>query len=71
MIIGDSLGYTALFNVINGARIKNLPKHAAEVISILHAPNITAFLTAAMDNKIHMTLDNEFGESELLKKFTI
>jgi hypothetical protein len=71
MIIGDSLGNTALFNVINGARIKNLPKHSAEVISILHAPNITAFLTAAMYNKIHMTLDNEFGESELLKKFTI
>lgn len=71
MIIGDSNGITALFNVINGAKIKNLPKHQAEIVSIVHAPEITAFLTAAMDNKVHMTLDNEFGESELLRKFEI
>jgi WD40 repeat protein len=30
-----------------------------------------AFFTAAMDNRIHMTLDNEFGESELLRNFTV
>jgi WD40 repeat protein len=71
MIIGDSNGQTALFNVINGAKIKALPKHTAEVTSIVHAPDITAFFTAAMDNRIQMTLDNEFGESELLRKFHI
>lgn len=71
MIIGDSNGQTALFNVINGAKIKNLPKHSAEVISIVHAPDITAFFTASMDNRVQMTLDNEFGESELLRKFKI
>ena len=27
MIIGDSNGIIALYNVINGAKIKNLPKH--------------------------------------------
>ena len=52
MIIGDSNGQTALFNVINGAKIKNLPKHSAEVISIVHAPDITAFFTASMDNRV-------------------
>jgi hypothetical protein len=38
---------------------------------MIHAHTITAFITAAMDNKIHMILDNEFGESELLRKFVI
>jgi WD40 repeat protein len=71
MIIGDSNGQTALFNVINGAKIKTLPKHTAEVTSICHAPDITAFFTGAMDNRVHMTLDNEFGESELLRRFIL
>jgi hypothetical protein len=37
MIIGDSLGNTALFNIANGAKIKNLPRHSAEVTHIVHA----------------------------------
>lgn len=53
MIIGDSAGICALFNVINGAKIKNLPKHTAEVTCILHSPEVTSFFTAAMDNKVH------------------
>ena len=71
MIIGDSNGLSALYNVINGAKIKALPKHSAEVTAIIHAPCITAFFTASTDTKIHMTLDNEFGESELLRKFHV
>lgn len=71
MLIGDSNGISALYNVINGAKIKNLPKHTAEIVCIMHAPEVTAFFTAAMDNKVHMVLDNEFGESELLRKFEI
>lgn len=84
MIIGDSLGVVAIYNVVNGAKIKTLPKHAAEVTNIVYAiinaskiggmnkgSNIQdlepaetrIFITAAMDNKIHMTKDNDFGEN--------
>ena len=27
MMIGDSLGYPGLYNVVNGAKIKSLPRH--------------------------------------------
>ncbi|CAD8135461.1 unnamed protein product [Paramecium pentaurelia] len=70
-IIGDSSGTVALFNVINGAKIKNLPKHSGEVVAIVHASDIGAFFTGSMDNNVFMTLDNEFGESELLRTFII
>ncbi|CAD8044697.1 unnamed protein product [Paramecium primaurelia] len=70
-IIGDSSGTVALFNVINGAKIKNLPKHSGEVVAIVHASDIGSFFTGSMDNNVFMTLDNEFGESELLRTFII
>ena len=70
-LIGDSVGQVALFNVINGAKIKTLPKHNGEVVAILHAADIGAFFTGAMDNNVFMTLDNEFGESELLRTFVV
>ncbi|CAD8133059.1 unnamed protein product [Paramecium octaurelia] len=70
-IIGDSSGTVALFNVINGAKIKNLPKHSGEVVAIVHASDIGAFFTGSMDNNVFMSLDNEFGESELLRTFII
>lgn len=40
MIIGDSLGHIALFNVVNGAKIKALPKHQAEITHIVHAYSV-------------------------------
>ena len=70
-IIGDSSGTVALFNVINGAKIKNLPKHNGEVVAIVHASDIQAFFTGSMDNNVFMTLDNDFKESELLRTFII
>jgi len=36
MLIGDSKGITGIFNVFNGAKIKNLPKHQGEVSHIVH-----------------------------------
>lgn len=36
MIIGDSQGYVKLFNVVNGAKIKALPKHNGAVMHALH-----------------------------------
>ena len=67
MIIGDSSGETAVFNVINGARIKNLPKHAAEVLRIIHVHEHEMFVTASMDNTIKISDDKKLNESELIR----
>lgn len=48
-----------------------MPKHNGEVVSIVHASDIGAFFTGAMDNNVFMSLDNEFGESELLRTFVV
>ena len=71
ILLGDSAGMIVLLNIINGAKIKVLPKHHAEVTSLMHVPDLTCFLSGAMDGKVNMTLDNEFGESELLRVFEI
>ena len=71
VILGDSGGVIVLLNIINGARIKVLPKHNAEVTCLMHVPDLTCFLSGAMDGRVNMTLDNEFGESELLRVFEI
>ncbi|KAL4503262.1 hypothetical protein ABPG72_000868 [Tetrahymena utriculariae] len=67
MLIGDSMGQIGIYNTYNGAMIKALPKHSAEIVQIIHADAITMFISAAMDNKINMTLDNDFGENELIR----
>ena len=50
MLIGDALGSISLFNAENGAKIKSLPKHGAEVVHILECPEAKIFVTAALDN---------------------
>lgn len=42
-------------------------RHSAEVTHMVHASSISMFITAALDNKINMTLDNDFGENELIR----
>lgn len=42
-------------------------RHSAEITHIAHADTIAMFISAAMDNKINMTLDNDFGENELIR----
>ncbi|EGR33574.1 hypothetical protein IMG5_048910 [Ichthyophthirius multifiliis] len=71
MLIGDSLGQIGIYNTYNGAMIKSLPKHTAEVTHIVHASSIKTFISAAMDNKINMTVDNDFGENELIRTFEL
>lgn len=51
-----------------------MPKHNGAVTFALHGMQRKGeeepeefFITAAMDNKIHMTRDNEFGENELIR----
>ena len=67
MIIGDSSGETAVFNVINGAKIKNLPKHGAEVLKIIHVQDHEMFVTASMDNTIKISDDKKLNESEIIR----
>ena len=67
MLIGDKSGHISSFNAENGAKIKNLPSHKAEVLHILECKESKIFVTASVDNIIHLTLDNEFGENELLR----
>lgn len=67
MVIGDSNGETAVFNVINGAKIKNLPKHSAEVLRIIHIQDHEMFVTASMDNTIKISDDTKLNESEIIR----
>lgn len=67
MVIGDSSGETAVFNVINGAKIKNLPKHSAEVLKIIHVQDHEMFVTASMDNTIKISDDKKLNESEIIR----
>ena len=72
MIIGDSNGETAVYNCLNGALIKKLPKHSAEVIRIAHIvsyknPNMSYFVTASMDNTIKISDDSKINESDLIR----
>jgi len=50
MIIGDSSGYVSIFNAENGAKVKSLPRHKADVIHILECKEIKMFVTSSIDN---------------------
>ena len=50
MVIGDSSGYISIFNAENGAKVKSLPRHKAEVTQILECSEIKIFVTASIDN---------------------
>jgi len=67
ILIGDSLGKVTLLNIINAAKLKSLQPHLQEVTHLVHAPEIKAFISAGLDNKIIMTLDNDLGELEILR----
>jgi WD40 repeat protein len=67
MLIGDSAGETAVCNVINGAKIKNLPKHTSEVTKIVHIMSMNLFVTASTDNTIKFSDDKKINESDLVR----
>jgi WD40 repeat protein len=71
MLIGDAKGCISIFNAENGAKIKSLPRHKAEVIHIMECPEAKMFVTASIDSNIHLTLDNDFGENELLRVISV
>lgn len=71
MLIGDTEGYISIFNAENGAKIKNLPHHNCDVVHIIECSEAKLFITACVNNLIHVTLDNDFGENELLRVISI
>jgi WD40 repeat protein len=75
MIVGDSSGETKVFNVLNGAFLKHLPKHQAEITCILcvNIPEAKRFyiVTGGMDNKINVCSDDKLNSSEILKTYQL
>lgn len=54
MVIGDNKGNVALYNTANGAKMKNLSRHSAEIthlIAIQHPESkIDIFVSCGLDN---------------------
>ncbi|KRX04533.1 WD40-repeat-containing domain [Pseudocohnilembus persalinus] len=71
MLIGDYNGYISIFNAENGAKIKNLPKHQKTVFHILENQSAKIIVSASIDDQIYITLDNSFGENELLRVISL
>lgn len=71
-LIGFSNGEAAVYNVINGAKIKNLAKHNGEVGFILEARNLEYIITASsVDNTIKLNTDGDINDSENLRNIII
>lgn len=83
MFLGDKSGHISSLNAENGkklynnkyinigAKIKNLPRHQADVMHIVECKESKMFVSASIDNVIHLVLDNEFGETQLLRQINI
>ena len=57
MIIGDTKGNISLHNTANGAKMKSLSKHAAEVTFLIATQNdngIDLFISCGLDNEIRI-----------------
>lgn len=71
-LIGFSNGEAAVYNIINGAKIKNLAKHTGEVNFILEARNLSYLVTASnADNAIKLNTDSDINDSENLRNIII
>ena len=71
-LIGFSNGEAAVFNIINGAKVKTLPKHQGEVNFIFEAQNLTLLISASsVDSTIRMSTDTEINETEQKRMITI
>ena len=73
--MGDSEGNTFVFNTLNGALLKKLPKHGAEVVRILHImygletdkDKINYIVTASADNVIIISDDEKINEADEIR----
>jgi len=71
-LIGFSDGEAAVFNVLNGAKIKTLTKHNHEINFILEARNLEQIITASNhDGIIMFHVDTDINESEHIRSIVI
>ena len=70
-IMGDMDGNVGVYNATNGALLKTLTKHEAEIISLIHAEpklpgTLDLIISASIDNNIKIHDDKDLGESKWL-----
>ncbi len=71
-IVGFSDGECAVFNVLNGARLKTLSKHTSEVNFVMELHDLLQIITASIpEGTIKFNSDIEVNESEFLRKIDI
>lgn len=75
-IVGDMDGNVGVYNVINGALLKSLSKHKAEIVSLIHAVSKTKddlefVITASVDNVIRVHDDKDLLESKVMSEVQI
>lgn len=61
------MGNAYIYNVINGAFLKKLPKHQSEVFSIFDIREKELMVSAGMDFTIRISEDIELNESPILR----
>lgn len=79
--MGDVDGNVGVYNVTNGALLKSLSKHKAEIIALTWGSEkakssekmgkVQFIISASIDNCIKVHEDRELGESELIRTFEI
>jgi len=70
-MMGDTEGFVGVYNVNNGALLKALTKHKAEISWFVQSEKFQVILSASVDNTIKVHDDKELGESEFLRNFQI
>ena len=71
MLIGDSMGNAYIYNVINGAFLKKLPKHQGEIFHMFDVREKEIIVSAGMDLTIRISEDIELNESPILRVIQI
>jgi WD40 repeat protein len=62
MVIGDTKGNITLHNAANGAKIKTLSHHSAEITHIIatkNESNTDIFISCGLDNEIRIFKETE------------
>lgn len=71
IIVGDIKGHTKVYNIKNGALMKNLTDHKGEINCITSNVNMAVIITGSLDMTIIVHEDKELTESKLLKVIDI
>jgi hypothetical protein len=66
-MLGDMEGFVGVYNVNNGALLKALSRHKAEIIGLIHSEKFECIVTASADNVIKIHDDKELADSDFLR----